>query len=146
MRVQRVGVMYSDGPHFEQAIDAARRRFTNAHVVALVPERLFPTTMGDNADEVATAGSSARDVFKAVRQQQFDGFVILFDSPRLRLLSALSGAGVRYWCDTAGELHASRGGATRIAADFLAMRLRGRLMYMWLYVAVRLFRAGEKRS
>lgn len=96
-----IGLLYSYGPHFVKTARALRERYPEADIVAFVPES-FPVSLledvsiscrsllADNAHRRAVKKIVA--LVRAIRRERLDIFVVLFNSPRLQLLSAISGS------------------------------------------------------
>lgn len=141
----RIGVFYSYSPHFQQAVQAVRKRFPDAELVALVPPtyphaHIAPPT--DRILEIVPEPGSRIGlrafvhVLRKIRNEHLSGLVVLFDTPRLQILSWCSGAKGRYCYTLDGRwevlyIHPVRGvlgGAIRQAA--------GRCRYFRIWCSV----------
>jgi len=98
---ERIGLYYSPGPHFGAVLGALREHWPEAHLVALVPKDFPDDETLHSADAVLrivpeqarlTRPRRLLGLAQALRQQQFDRFIVLFPSGRLRLLAGVSGA------------------------------------------------------
>ncbi len=156
--IQHIGAFYSRGPHFRRLLRHLRARFPGARISAVVPPSYPGGHIAGLADEVLVTARSDRaaraffSVLRQVRAANFDLFVTMFDSPRLRVLSQLSAA--RYRCcftpdgrfftlglplpGTVPGPGKGVGGSSliRIAARSLYASLRGRLRYRYLHYIV----------
>ncbi len=141
----RIGLLYSYGPHFKQAARALRTRYPGSRITALLPPGYPEAVIRDVVDDIIicapepeygkTPGQAWR-LIKTLRRERYDVLVVLFDSLKLQLIAAMSGAGERccHHLDNRYEpLRLSLFGA--IAAG-LVRHVRGRLRYMriWWHV------------
>ena len=146
----QVCVFYSKGRTFADVVSHVKAREPNAQVFALVPAG-YPVaeielTPPHEVVQTELAQYSWRDLrpflrlVRQLRRTRYDAFVILFDSPRLRVLSALSGATRRLYCAMDGDLVPVKASVAGTLAAELARMLWGRLAYAGLWVIVRVLR------
>jgi hypothetical protein len=142
---QRIGVFYSRGPHFLQALKHLRTRYPRAWIAALTPPefpREFVEGLCDEVIETGHAAYSMRDwrallaLRKQIRGGRFDVFVVLFPSLKQRLLAAFSGSRERYCFGIDGELRPLRWSIVSGLADALCRNVRGRLTYAYIHYVV----------
>ncbi len=141
----RIGLLYSFAPHFKQAAAALREQYPEAHITALVPPD-FPEAavcgVVDRQETCAPAPGGKRGLGEAlrlarvIRTARFDVFVVLFDSPRLQALAAISGATRRFWYGLDAALHPLQIRIATACAKLLCQRIRGTLTYwrIWLHI------------
>lgn len=144
--MSRAAVFYSLGPHFVTALKAARHH--GDEVIAVVPAAFeMPEEAARIADDILYTDRDAYSVWRPgalfalvrrIRRERFDTFVVMFDSPKLRLLAAMSGASTRWYCAPHGYMRRLKGGPVRVAARETWRRLKGCVLYAWLWVVVRL--------
>lgn len=152
---KRICAFYSHGPHYRRMLRFLREQHPAAHITALVPPA-YPREFleGQVDDIVVTAQSqySSRDtaairqLLRLIRGGGYDLFVVMFDSPRLRILSALTGIGQRYCYQADGRYTPARLSLLQAAGDALWRNLRGRLTYarIWLIVHFRHVEHGRR--
>jgi len=151
-QVERICAFYSRGPHFARMLRKLRERWPNATIVALVPPTFRVEMLPKEADEaeITTTGKrGARAVTAVCRQIQagnYDVLVVMFDSPRLRLLAALSGVQKRYCCTVDGRLFHIRLAPFSLLFGTLWRRLRGEFTYRCVRYVVRHRRVPKKES
>lgn len=149
----RIGVLYSRGPHFTRALQQLREAHPQARITAIVPPEYPREALQTLADTVvvsaqnAQAGRSLKTAVSVVRQiraGRFDRFVVMFDSLRLRLLAAASGATERA-CHTAdGRILSLSRNPMPALARACARNVRGRCRYAYIRWVV-YHRPVEKR-
>lgn len=144
-RNKHIGILYSYGPHFLRTVREVRQQEPDARITVYIPEG-FPLEMLQdlNVETLSlTQGAgtkptlaSAFMLLRALRRVRLDQFVVLFDSPRLQMLAALSQAAER-WC------YQLDGSKTPVRPTFMGSFLQtvrrgmvGRIRYVkiWLHV------------
>lgn len=152
---KRICAFYSHGPHYRRMLRFLRERHPAAHITALVPPNYPRDFLAGEADEIVTTAqtryasrdiAAVRQLLRLIRGGGYDLFVIMFDSPRLRVLSALTGVAGRYCFQTDGRYTPVRLSLTRAVADALWRNARGRLTYVriWLVVHFRHVERGRR--
>ncbi|MFP4499431.1 MAG: glycosyltransferase family 9 protein [Candidatus Hydrogenedentota bacterium] len=135
---ERVCAFYSHGPHFRRLLRDLRNRYPEARLTALVPPGYPEAHIAGLADEIARTEQtnySARDwkgirrLLKQIRAGNCDVFVVMFDSPRLRILSALTRAPRRYCYTADGRYFRARLSLLAALGSTLYRRIRGHLTY-----------------
>lgn len=71
-----------------------------------------------------------------IRGQSPDVFVTLFDSPRLRMLSLVSGASERYWISPQGVLKKMPRNLLHGVLKSILSSFKGRLLYAYIWIHV----------
>jgi hypothetical protein len=139
MRAERVAVFYSRGPHFARAIRAVQRDFPETEVLALMPPSAAATDHASIPEGIATvaAPQGAFAVLRFLRAEKFDGLVVMFPSPRLRLLAALSKARQRWVCGPDGRVLHLEESASAVLRERILSRISGTLLFLRLWFAVR---------
>jgi hypothetical protein len=145
-------VFYSKGRTFTDVLSHVKARQPNARLCALVPAGYPVSEAGwPTLDEVVQTGLpryswrnplSFMRLVRQIRRPRYDAFVIAFDSPRLRVLSALSGA-TRLYCAMDGQLLPLHGSISGTLADVLIRSIRGRLTYAYIWLIVRLLHVSS---
>ena len=144
---KRMAVFYSAGAHFTRALETLRAQEPGAHITAIVP-RGHPAAdaargLVDRVEITECPAYSPRDwaacfrLVRGIRAARYDGFAVLYDSPQLRMLAALSGARARAWLTASGERFPLAGGVTAVSFSLAFCRLRGLLAYAGMWLAVR---------
>lgn len=153
-KTMRICAFYSPGHDFARVLERLHRAHPEAHVTAVVPAGYTVAgPLRDWADAVVeteleryTLGHprALARLVSTIRRGRYDLFAVMFASPKLRVLAALSGAERNVWCTPDGShvpLGASVAGAL---AGELARVLRGRLTYMGLWCAIRMRRTRPR--
>jgi len=144
----KVCAFYSKGRTYLDVLQCVRQRYPEAHVSAVIPAR-YPisreeTALVDEVVETERTRYSLREIrplirlVRQIRAAHFDAFVVMFDSPRLRILSALSGARQRLFCRMDGEFAPLHSSVPGVMADVLVRSIRGRAAYAYIWLIVRL--------
>ena len=146
-----IGLFYSYGPHFMKTARALRRECPEARITAFLPKE-FPIDLLSGLDIVMAqilpnpgthrSLSSLISIVRAIRARRLDLFVVLFDSPRLRLLSVLSGAAERQCRLVDGRTIPVRFTLAGSMADTAFRRIRGNMRYARIWIEVHLTRIG----
>lgn len=153
---ETIGVFYSKGRTFASALRCIRAARPGAALTAIVPEG-YPVCdeercVADAFLEIGKGRYGLKDVGALarltgfLRVRRFDAFVILFDSPKLRVLSALVGAGERLFCRMDGKLLPVRQSIPGTTVEAVARALWGRLVYAALWMAIRVTRVPGERN
>lgn len=152
---ERICAFYSHGPHYRRMLRFLRERYPAARITALVPPT-YPREFleGQVDDIVVTAqtqyssrnATAIRQLIQQIRGGGYGFFVVMFDSPRLRILSALTGVAERYCYQADGRYTPVRLSLTRAIANTVWRNLRGRLTYarIWLIVHFRHVERGRR--
>ena len=139
---KRVVILYSQSDHFSRAVEAMQSALPDATLTALLPtgrddlKNALPERV-----EVVETPAQALAVIRQLRALDADALCVLYPSPRLRVLAALSGARVRACCGEDGKLRPLDGGLFSVLASLASQRLRGEVRYAWLWLFVRITRA-----
>ena len=136
--VGRICALYSHGPHYARVLRHLRRAYPDAVITALVPpgfpneplEGLAHKRLDLPAKAARRRGFAAlRAILPVIRRGRYDLFVVMFDSFRLRLLAALSGARERRCFTADGRFIPLRLSLARLLAGTAWRNLRGRVTY-----------------
>lgn len=146
----RVCAFYSKGRRFLDVLERVRAHYPKAQVVAMAPATYaMPESEKAAADAVliteqarysARAPGAFLRLLRQVRRERFDVFIITFDSPRLRILAALSGAARCAYCSMDGQVVPIAPSVAGTAAATLARNVGGRVAFAAIWVAVRVLR------
>lgn len=148
---ERICAFYSRGPHFMRLLAFLREQHPQAHITALVPPEYPKEHLRDRADAVMEAAkaryvardlSGIRELLSRIRAERFHEFVVMFDSPRLRLFAAFTGAPRRSCYTIDGRYFPLKLSPLRVACSTLWRAARGRMTYAYVYLNVR-FRRVE---
>lgn len=141
----RICAFYSRGPHYQRLLKTLRTQYPEATLHAVVPPSFPPEVLQEVANEVrqtetaewrlSSPGSLLR-LLRQLRAERYDLFVTLFDSPKLRVLAALSGARVRQHYTVDGRLLPLRLAPLRNGIDAVRRNVRGRILYAYLRYVV----------
>ena len=122
-----------------------REQFPDSCVTALVPPGYPEAPLREHADQVVYTERkqyglrdwrALRRLRKQVRAQGCDVFVVMFDSSKLRVLAALSGARQRYCYTADGRFFPMRLAFVRPALRLLYNNIRGRMTYAYVRYVV----------
>jgi len=149
----RIGIFYSRGRPFGRILAAVRRDHPDAELVAVVPAGYpFPGGERGLCDAVVETGTEPYGIrrpgplvrlIRLLREQRFDSLVILFDSPRLRLLAAFAGAPRTLYCAFDHALKPIRPTLAGVLADVAARAVIGRAVYAGLWLLIRIRRVRK---
>jgi hypothetical protein len=147
----RICVFYSKGRTYVDVLRCVAKAFPNAQLVAVIPAGypLSPEETSLSAEVVMTESTrySARQpgallrLVRQLRAARYDTFVILFDSPRLRIFSALSRAKERLHCRMDGQLVPVTASIPGTMLDVAWRNVKGRIVYRWIWLVVRCCKA-----
>ena len=138
---ERICAFYSHGPHYRRLLRYLRQKHPNAQVTALIPPDYPADHIADDVDAVETTAQTGYGLsnprgfivlLRQIRRERYDRFVVMFDSPRLRILTALAGARERRCYDVNGRYRILRLGLVHTAASALWRNLHGRAMHAYI--------------
>ena len=152
----RICIFYSKGRRFLDVLRCLRAKYPAAELVAMVPPsyKMSPEEKAE-ANRVVTTELEAysartyqpfRRLIQQIRAGRYDVFVITFDSTRLRILAALSGASSCAWCSLDGQVVLIRPTVAGTLAAAAARNLWGRLVYAWIWLVVRLAKVSGSKQ
>jgi hypothetical protein len=138
MSPDRICAFYSPGPHYVRMLRALRENYPDATLVAAIPVT-FPFAIEGFVDETLrlpdpdeTRGvKGAYAVLQQIRETKSTWLVVMFDSPRLNLLAAMSAAESRRCYTVDGRFYRLERGVAAIVTTAFARRIRGH----WAYLA-----------
>ena len=149
---ETICAFYSRGPHFLRMLKFLRALHPAARITAVVPPS-FPAeaALGIANQVIKTQHAQwslrqqreLRKLVRVLREGHYDLFVTMFDSPKLRVLAALSGAPIRQCYTIDGRYLPLRLALGRQLLSTLTRNLRGRLLYAYLHYQV-YFRKVQK--
>lgn len=148
MSGKRIGVFYSPGRSLGEVLRAVRQVFPDGDISAIVP-RGFSMSSADKSlctaviETCETAFSIRRPGSLAalagrLRKERFDSFIIMFDSPRLRMFAGTIGAGETLYYTFDRRMQPIRGGTAGAAVMAAVNRIRGQAVYICIRLLVRL--------
>lgn len=142
---ERICAFYSRGPHFLRLLKFLRLQHPGAHITAVVPPA-FPAEAAlgianqvikmQHAQWSLRQHKSLRKLVRVLREGKHDLFVVMFDSPKLRVLAALSGARARYCYTIDGRFVRLPRAVGGQLLGTLARNIKGRLLYAYLHYVV----------
>ncbi len=146
-RKTRLCAFFSRGPHFLRMLRALRAGHPDAEIVAVVPPGFPEDVIGELADitlftAVPAVGPgrfrALPGLLRQLRAERFTRMVVMFDSPRLRVVARLSGIPER-WCFGPDGNYAPMGSAGLLGAmvSGVARRARGWLTWLRIWWVVR---------
>ncbi|HEX71902.1 MAG TPA: hypothetical protein ENN65_01095 [Candidatus Hydrogenedentes bacterium] len=137
----RIGALYSRGPHFPRMLQQLREAHPDAHITAIVPPEYPRDALEGLADAVvvtaqnAQAGGNWKTAFAVlgqIRAGKYAHFVVMFDSLKLRLLVAGSGAASRYCHTVDGRVIPLSRNPLPALLRALARSVRGHITYAYI--------------
>lgn len=150
---RRFAVFHSPGHDLRPVLDALRHVEPHAEITLWAPKghRLPEAAreMADAARETELPHYSPREVracgrlVRGLRAQRYDAFAVLFDSPQLRLLAALSGAPQCWLATGDGLLTALPANPLYVLGEETLRGIAGRLSYLRVWISVYFFPAGR---
>lgn len=151
----RIAVFLSKGRNYGEVLRDVRHNYPQARIDAVIP-KAYPLseeeqTLADAILETEQAQYSPRAIrplcrlIRRLRAPHYDLFVILFDSPKLRLLARLSRARNCACHQPSRRLAPMQPRITSIFADILFRNVRGRLVYGMIWAAVHLLPVKRKK-
>lgn len=142
---ENICAFYSRGPHFLRMLKQLRAAHPEARITAVVPPT-FPAeaALGLANQVIKTQHAqwslrqhrALRKLVGVLREGRYDLFATMFDSPKLRLLAALSGARARVCFTIDGRQIPLRLAVLGQLVDALARNIKGRLLYAYLHYVV----------
>ncbi len=144
-----IGALYSKGPHFLRMLAYLRKEHPSARLIALVPEGYPVEVLQAACDEVLVIATGSRSLgglrklLGPLREARFDLLVVMFHSPRLRIVAALSAAREAR-CYTADNRIFPV--SLRFASDtvqWLLRNARGRITYWRIWWIIRTQKVGK---
>ena len=143
---ERIAVFYSQGPHFERAVQHMAKSHPTATITAIVPHVESIVHMAEEithhvvTTDARTGLLTSLRLISALRKKRYDHFVVLFPSFRLQLLASAVGADQRFCYAVDGHVTALRGGPLTVAMTFATRRVAGTLRYLSLALLVRILK------
>jgi ADP-heptose:LPS heptosyltransferase len=139
--ITKICAFYSHGPHFLPLLQFLRTQHPAAEIVAVVPPNYPADRIAERADTVLIVekADSFRQLLglrRLLREQHFNLLVVMFDSPRLRLLAAASGIPHRYCFGPNRRYVPLQHGVVRQLLRTLHRNLRGRIQYAYIWYVV----------
>jgi hypothetical protein len=142
---EKIGAFYSYGPHYRRLLKHLRETYPEAEISAFVPSGYPEDFLADLADHVVHTGlapgnsgglSGMLALLRTLRRERCGLFVVMFASPKLRLLAALSGARDRRVFPPGGRFSPIRFQPLRMLAGGICRRIRGRIVWWRIRRAV----------
>jgi hypothetical protein len=153
--VHKICAFYSHGPHFVRLLKHLRATYPAAHLTTFTPPGFPPEVLRGYADRMAYTGRRAYPLrelrpllrlIEVLRRERFDLFVVMFDSPRLRLLARLSGAKRAMVYTVDGRTIPLHGLALGSLLAAFPRRIRGIALYAWMWFNVHCRPVRRERS
>ncbi len=138
MSEERICAFYSTGPHYVRMLRALREHYPDAVIVAAIPATFPFDVIAELADETVRLPEGgqrggmrvALNVLKQLRRARCSHVVIMFDSPRLNVLTGLSGIPNRRCYTVDGRFYR----LTRRMPDLLGRVVGQRIHGQWDYL------------
>ncbi|HPO17189.1 MAG TPA: hypothetical protein PLI09_27385 [Candidatus Hydrogenedentes bacterium] len=140
--IHRIAAFYSRGPHFRKLLKYLRGQYPGVPITAIIPKSYPLDVVKPLADEIIVTEHGARSLsaLLSVRRQvqtgRFDLFVTMFDSPRLRILSRMTGVTNRYCFSPDGRYFKQDASVIASLLSTAWGQLRGRGLYVYLRYVV----------
>ena len=152
----RICAFLSKGRNFVEILKSIRSAYPNAPIDAVIPHA-YPLSdeeraLVDRVVETEKTHYSPRDVgplYRLVRQLRaphYNLFVVMFDSPKLRLLARLSNAKACTLHRLDHRMIPIHPSTPRIVADVVFRNLWGRVVYGYIWLLVHLLRANKTQE
>lgn len=133
MNTPRICAFYSTGPHYVRMLRVLRENYPEAVIVAAVPATFPFEVIADLVDETMRLPeggqrgnlSAAMNVLQQLRRARCSHVVIMFDSPRLNVLTGLSGIPHRRCYTVDGRFYRLTRRVPRLLAQVAQQRLKG---------------------
>lgn len=152
-REPRIGVFYSKGRNLVDVLRSVRSRYPQGHLAVFIPPGYVlsaeETACIDESIVTEHSVYSLRrpDVLLGLRSQlRCLGrgiFVVMFDTPKQRILAAVSGTEERLYFDMNRRLIPLRASIPSVLLGALARNIWGRLVYAGIWILVRITRVGK---
>jgi ADP-heptose:LPS heptosyltransferase len=143
---------YSKGPHFLRMLHHLRQTYPQARLIALVPPGYPVDVLAGRCDEVRktaresyglSAPGALAGLLGDIRREQYDVFAVMFHSPKLRIVAALSGAPSRMVYTADNRYFPVSLKLVRGAGECLLRNLRGRVTYARIWWIVHRQHVGK---
>ncbi len=140
-RTFRIGALYSRGPHFPRVLQKLREQHPGAQITAIIPPEYPRDALEGLADAVVVTGQNAQmgghwktafAVLAQIRAGKYDHFVVMFDSLKLRLLAAGSGAASRFCHSVDGRIIPLSRNPLPALLRACARSVRGHIVYAYI--------------
>lgn len=133
MKTTRIGILYSEGPHWKQALHAIALRWPEAEIRAWNATSLSET---DGPLICREGGGNPRSLLRAIRAERLDAFVVMFNSDKLRMLAGASGAQTCFHAGLDGALIPLPSSFFRALVYTLQRRGHGLCVFIQAWLAV----------
>lgn len=143
----QVALFYSKGPHFTDGLQRLRAMYPEAELAAIIPrgvqlseeelELIQSVVQAESARYALAEARKLLHLLGEIRRARYDLFAVMFPSPKLRLLAAFSRAANRACIHPKGRIERLSKGPLGILADETARRIKGWLVYLKIWVIVR---------
>ena len=150
-RPLRFAVFHSLGHDLRPVFKALRHVEPRAEITLWIPQghrvNEAVEVLADAVRETELPHYSPRQIracwrlARGLRNQKYDAFCVLFDSPQLRLLAALAGAPQCWLATGDGRLTALPANPVRVLAGETLRGIAGRLTYLRVWISIHFFRA-----
>lgn len=143
---------YSKGPHYLRMLHHLRQTYPQAQLIALVPPGYPVDVLRERCDEVRTTSRESYGLASPgalagllgdIRHAQYDVFAVMFHSPKLRIVAALSGAPCRMVYTADNRYFPVSLDFIRGTGDWLLRNLRGRITYARIWWIVHRQHVGK---
>lgn len=138
MTPERICAFYSQGPQYVRMLRCLRESYPHATLVAAIPAD-FPFEAIDGLVDETLRLPEAKEkhslrrswaALRSIRQAACSHMVVMFDSPRLNLLSALSGARYRHCFSVDGRFYRLDRKPVPLVVDAALRRLQGQWNFL----------------
>lgn len=153
---ERVGIFYSKGRHFPGILQQIRHTFPDAEITLIAPagyrvseaEHMLVNTvmMTESACYGGVGIRAFSRLIRTLRAKSFDCFIVIFDSPRLRILAGLSGARDRVLYTFDRRFQFIRANIFSTLIEVTIKTLVGHLVYLWIGFIVRFCHVHPKKN
>lgn len=144
--IKNICVFYSHGPHFGRTLKKVRKDYPQAQITAMVPPEFPAEALEGLANRMVHTKDASYSIkepgkvmalIKQIRRGNYDLFVTLFESPKLRILASRSGACERYCSSVDGRFFPLRGLLLNHILLQCWRNIKGRIRYRYICWVIR---------
>ena len=145
--VLKICAFHSQGQSFFRILEVLRQQYSDADITAMVPAG-YPVSeeersLVNNVFEMELPEYSPRDVgpcirlVRDIRKRRFDKFIVMFPSPQLQIMAALSGARDADYLMVDGRSFELFTSIFKVLFKLTSAVIKGHLRYLAIWANVR---------